>query len=478
MNSPKTQLSVNREVIADASADRAILRVLNQFGPEIQAIGNTQALSAKLLELLCTRIPAKRGAILLVVPNTEDLEPVAFRGKSFEVPSQIVDWAFRERLASISSGMLCVPLCLYDMTVGAIYLESSRADAFTAHHMQLAIAVAWEAAVSLRFARHADGLRAQTRVLRKYAGIAAIVGKSARINALRDAVQTVAPVESTVLIQGEMGTGKELIAQAIHELSPRREYPCMPVNCAALPPDLTANELFGNQRGAFTGALGTAGKVEEASGGTLFLDEIGDLAPSSQGMLLRVLEQRQFQRVGGTQTIHANVRVVAATNVDLAQAVGNKKFRGDLFHRLNVFPIEAPALRDIPGDIPLLAEHFCKTLLSHFRVADITPDTMKILVAYGWPGNARELRNVLEYALIPERTGPILPEHLPPYVLNGTVSRKTKTQPEPTKELDEKAAIEDALRKTGGNVKQAGELLGIPLRTMWRLIRKYKIRRR
>jgi len=230
-----------------------------------------------------------------------------------------------------------------------------------------------------------------------------IVGSSDALRTVLAQIARVAPTDSTVLIQGETGTGKELIARAIHNRSRRGSRAFIRVNCAAIPPSLLASELFGHEKGSFTGALQRRlGRFESADGGTIFLDEIGELPPEAQIALLRVLQEREFERVGGNQPILVDVRVLAATNKDLTAAVRGGGFRADLFYRLNVFPIQVPALRDRRGDIPLLVEYLVEryTQKAGKRMRSIRKDTLDVFEAYHWPGNIRELQNVIERAVI------------------------------------------------------------------------------
>jgi PAS domain S-box-containing protein len=230
-----------------------------------------------------------------------------------------------------------------------------------------------------------------------------IVGRSPALVSVLQRVSKVAGTDSTVLIAGETGTGKELVARAVHSASPRRGRPLIKLNCAALPTGLVESELFGHEKGAFTGATARKpGRFELADGGTLFLDEVGELPLETQAKLLRVLQEREFERVGGTAPVKADVRVIAATNRDLAKMAKDGKFREDLFYRLNVFPVRLPALRERPGDVPLLVRHFAAKFAARLgkRVEAIAPDALEALTAYPWPGNIRELENVVERAVI------------------------------------------------------------------------------
>jgi len=230
-----------------------------------------------------------------------------------------------------------------------------------------------------------------------------IIGESQALRDVLEQVELVAPTDSTVLIQGETGTGKELIARAIHDSSLRRKAPFITLNCAAIPATLIESELFGYERGAFTGAVSSRiGRFEAANGGTLFLDEIGEIPPELQAKLLRVLQEQEFERLGGTRTIRVNVRVVAATNRDLPRMIEEKQFRADLYYRLSVFPIELPPLRDRRADIPLLVRYFVNRYAERMNklVDEIPAATMDAIVAYDWPGNIRQLQNFVEHGVI------------------------------------------------------------------------------
>jgi formate hydrogenlyase transcriptional activator len=294
-----------------------------------------------------------------------------------------------------------------------------------------------------------------------------IVGRSPALLRVLDSVERVAPADSTVLIQGETGTGKELVARAIHDRSPRRGAPFVKVNCAALPAGLVESEFFGHEKGAFTGAVGARrGRFELADGGTIFLDEVGEVAPDVQVKLLRVLQESEFERVGGTETVRVNVRVIAATNRDLKADVAAQKFRADLFYRLNVFPITVPPLRDRPGDIPILASYFVTQISQAMgkRIDGIEPGTLDQLAAYPWPGNIRELRNILERAVILCEGGTLR--------LDGEELRPAGAAaaagPMPLADV-ERLHILNVLKQTGGAIagpRGAARILGLPPSTL------------
>ena len=286
-------------------------------------------------------------------------------------------------------------------------------------------------------------------------------------------VEMVAPTDSSVLLTGESGTGKEVIARSLHALSPRRERPFVAVNCAGLSRDLLESEMFGHERGAFTGAVSRQrGRFELADTGTLFLDEVSEVKPDLQARLLRVLEERSFERVGGTRTIEVDVRLVAATNRDLQQAMQAGHFREDLFHRLAVFPIHLPALRERPQDILLLAEHLLERVAAKLGRSglSLSAEASKELGRHSWPGNVRELGNVLERAAILSAGSAIEGQHL---LLGPEV--KTSSKLEGTLKDLEREAIRQALLSTGGHRKNTAKRLGIALRTLYGKLKEYDL---
>jgi DNA-binding NtrC family response regulator len=295
-----------------------------------------------------------------------------------------------------------------------------------------------------------------------------IVGESPQMRELRKLIQTVAQTDARVLILGESGTGKELVAGALHHLSRRRQADYIRINCAAIPETLLESELFGHEKGAFTGALKQKlGRVEEADGGTIFLDEIADMSKPLQAKLLRFLEDGTFTRVGGTQELRVNVRLVAATNRDLAQAIADGQFREDLFHRLNVVQIQLPPLRERGDDVLLLAEHFLKTFRATMNknVEGLAPAARQKMLLHRWPGNVRELRNAIERALILETAHEIQPASLPDFQIEARLARNVPVQPAPDESLDdalnrtERDLIAGALEQNDFNMARAAEQL-------------------
>ncbi len=305
-----------------------------------------------------------------------------------------------------------------------------------------------------------------------------IIGDSAQLQAVFDVVKRAAPTKATVLILGESGTGKELVAQAIHEESPRKDKPFVKVNCAALSETLLESELFGHERGSFTGAAGRKeGRFELADGGTLFLDELGDIPHSVQVKLLRVLQQREFERVGGTQTLKVDVRLVAATNKDLAAEVKAGRFREDLFYRLNVVAVTLPPLRARKADIPALVSHFVEKYSKAYDkdVKGLAPGTLNALLSHDWPGNVRELENVVERAVVLATSSALTAEDLPP-TLRGPrpqASSPGTLIPGATFYDIEREAILRTLEMVDGSTTRAAEVLGISVRKIQYRLKEY-----
>ena len=328
-----------------------------------------------------------------------------------------------------------------------------------------------------------DRLMAENEVLRGRLGaehgFPKVIGNCQAMRDIYAQVAQVATAETSVLLRGESGTGKELIAEAIHQQSPRRNHPFVRVNCAAIPDTLIESEFFGHERGAFTGAVARKrGRFEMADGGTLFLDEIGELSPATQAKLLRVLQEQTFERVGGTEAIRVNVRLIAATNADLETRMGQGGFREDLYYRLNVFPIYLPSLRERKTDILLLADHF---LHKYARkqgksVQRISTPAIDALMRYHWPGNVRELENVMERAVLVSQDQVIHAYHLPPSLQtpesSGTLPRIAFTD---SVALHEKELLVEALKAARGNRARAARLLQITERIMGYKIQKYGI---
>jgi Nif-specific regulatory protein len=388
---------------------------------------------------------------------------------------------FDDEYTFVTHGVIAAPLRVRERTIGVVEVLNKKDDQpFTQRDLQTLRVFANLAAISTGNAQVHEDLKKENLGLREVAQQEdPIIGNSA---ALRDVLQLcdrVAPTNATALLLGETGTGKELSARRIHAVSPRKDKPFIAINCAALPETLLESELFGHEAGAFTGASATKlGRFELANGGSLFLDEIGDISASTQIKLLRVLQEREFVRVGGVKTISCDVRIIAATNRDLKAAMESGDFREDLYYRLNVFPIHLPPLRDRREDIPLLVDHFVDRTAKEIGWArpEIASGAMELLCAYRWPGNIREMRNVIERAVLLCDAGKITPEILPREIAG-------EAKPEPGEmggsalEGYEKAMIVKALEENDWNQTRAAEALGISRDNLRYRLRKYRIRR-
>jgi transcriptional regulator with GAF, ATPase, and Fis domain len=372
--------------------------------------------------------------------------------------------------------LLCAPLVISGRVAGVIYLDTQDARVrFDANHLQMLTAIASLASLALDNIGYLEKLREENRELRTQITIQHnMVGSSARMREVFEFIRRVAPTDATVLIHGESGTGKELVAHAIHTNSKCANAPFVPINCAAISENLLESELFGYEKGAFTGAAAQKmGRLEAAAGGTVFFDEVGELAPSLQAKLLRALQEREIVRVGGTQHVKLDVRVIAATNRDLAAEVKKGAFREDLYHRLNVVALRTPPLRERPEDIPVLARHFlarsaeqCKR-----RVTGLSPEAERCLIEYSWPGNVRELENAMERAVVLGSTPEILIEDLPESILDAAALAEIPGAYQRSVIDAKRESIIAAYRQAGGDYKGAAKLLGVHPNYLLRLIR-------
>jgi Nif-specific regulatory protein len=372
------------------------------------------------------------------------------------------------------------PLSVFDKLIGVIYLESP-ANTFDEGHLQLLVGAAGMAAAALDNTRRLEWLEAENRRLKSDFNLAHdMVGESPRMQDVYRFVGKAAPSNATVLIRGESGTGKELVARAIHRNSPRSQQPFVAINCAALSETLLESELFGHEKGAFTGAIAQKkGKLEVANGGTVFLDELGELAASLQAKLLRVLQEREFERVGGTRAIKIDVRLIAATNRDLETAIKEGAFRSDLYYRLNVIALTMPALRDRREDIPLLAGYFAVRIgpKTGRTIKGISPEARKCLVEYDWPGNVRELENAVERAVVLGTTELIQPEDLPEALLEKqSVPGVQVTEYHQSVKETKRQLVIKAFKEAGGSYAQTARILGIHPNNLHRLLRNLDLK--
>ncbi|RME40583.1 MAG: sigma-54-dependent Fis family transcriptional regulator, partial [Planctomycetota bacterium] len=377
-------------------------------------------------------------------------------------------------------GLIAAPMIFQEEKLGVVeVLNPLDREQFDENDLKLLGIFANLAASAARNAKAHDILRKENLALRgTVLGGVEVVGRSRAVQEMLRLADRVAPTHSTVLLLGETGTGKEVLAKYIHRQSPRRDKPFIAVNCAALPETLLESELFGHEKGAFTGAVSQhIGRFELADQGTLLLDEIGDLSASIQVKLLRLIQEKTFNRIGGTRTITSNVRIIAATNRDLQEAITEGTFREDLYYRLNVFPIRLAPLRERREDIPLLIDHFVRQASAELGLPlrKPSPEVVQLLTAYDWPGNIRELANVLERAVLLTESEIILPQHLPPEIKQG--GREPRKGVRGLRE-SERAMIVQALKDTGWNQTQAARLLGISRDNLRYRLKKYNITRK
>ena len=401
-------------------------------------------------------------------------------GKPLLVENPQSDDELRDKPSIIGkeiSTVLAIPFPVADGVKAVVYADRrGSATSFLDADLEMLTATLEPIGSLLRRLLEEERLRRENRNLfRSLTETKKIIGKSPAVQKVHDFIGRAAPTPMTVLIQGETGTGKELVASAIHYASPRHGKPFVALNCAALPENLVESELFGHEKGAFTGAVNRRkGRFEMANGGTIFLDEIGELSAACQGKLLRLLEERKFERVGGTDAISVDVRVVAATNRNLLEEVEEGKFREDLYYRLSVLNVALPPLRERQEDIPLLVEFFLKDC--HSNAKRLTKQAQKKLIEYSWPGNVRQLRNVVESALVLGDAEEIQPDDLllPEKRLKKDAHDDSTWEPISLQNL-EKIHIGRVLEHTGGNKKRAAEILGIERCTLYAKLKTYKI---
>jgi len=484
------------------------LSTLLKISTAIGSLRDIDALQWQLLGLLFDVIPAERGAILLVDSNTgECASPVAWdRTAGPDHPVYVSPALMRrvvaERVSVLESdgtngsasdssaapsspvrhSLLCVPIATPGEALGLIYLETHSPDTrFSDDDLQLLSAIAGLAAVAIENARQFERLGDENLRLRAEVSLQHdMIGRGSRMQEVFQFIERVAPSDSTVLIFGESGTGKELAARAIHLNSPRKAQPFVALNCAALTETLLESELFGHERGAFTSAVGQKkGLLEVGEGGTVFLDEVGELPPTLQAKLLRVLQEREFVRVGGTRPIKLNVRFLAATNKDLQKAVREEKFRLDLFYRINVVSVTMPALREHPEDIPLLTDYFMSRYAPQCnrRIRGISPEARACLAHYDWPGNIRELENAIERAVVIGSSDIIVAEDLPETLAEteAPLSTGNAKYHDAVVQL-KKQLIVHAFEQSEGSFTQAAKFLGVHPNYLHRLVRNLDLK--
>jgi Nif-specific regulatory protein len=477
------------------------LQSLLKIATAIGGIRDRESLQWQLLGFLFDVFPARRGAVLYFdeaggIESTAAWDRVLGPQESVPMDESLLRRVFAGKIGMIApldkqylraeetdGSVLCVPM-MTEEVLGAIYLQAAgdgSYEPFDETHLQVLSAVGAVAALALQNLRHWERLSSENRTLRAEVSLEYnMVGASARMKEVFEFVRRVAATDATVLIEGESGTGKELVARAIHRNSARAENPFVAINCAAIAENLLESELFGHEKGAFTGAAAQKkGRIEMAEAGTLFLDEVSELAPELQAKLLRVLQEREFERVGGTRAIPLDIRLIAATNKKLAAAIASGEFRKDLYYRLNVVTLTMPALRDRAEDIPQLAEHFlakagrkCKT-----KIKGLSEAAKACLIKYDWPGNVRELENAIEHAVVLGAGDTVLPEDLPETVLEGG----SPSLDEPANYLrsvkeNKRQTILQALQQTSGSYLEAAKILGIHPNSLLRLMRNLNVK--
>jgi Nif-specific regulatory protein len=490
-------LEPRKALAAATSASRLArnLEAMLRVSMTVRASSGVESLAGELIEILFDATPASEAAILLM--ESETGEPVWSFGRkrasesagAVEAPDPLVRQCYQKDLAILSRGpvpgrcsMLAAPLAGSDRPLGVIYLASPdpRVE-FDEDHLQLVTAIGSVSGRALETALYCERLSAENRRLRQEIDLQHdMVGESPPMQEVYRFIAKVAPTDATVLIYGESGTGKELVARAIHRNSPRASKPFVAINCAALTETLLESELFGHEKGAFTGAVAQKkGKLEVADGGTVFLDEIGEVPPALQVKLLRAIQEREFERVGGTRPVRIDVRWVAATNRDLRAAIRKGTFREDLFYRLNVVSIQLPPLRERRSDIPLLAAYFADKFGRRVgrKNPGVSLQARTVLMNYDWPGNVRELENAIERAVVLGSGDLILPEDLPETILDPTPPEAEATgRLHGSLREEKRRIILQAVRDAGGNQTEAARLLGINATYLSRLIRNLNLK--
>ena len=500
-------------VLAQLSAKDRVARDLNallKISTRLNRISDLSSLQSDFLAAIVEVIPAERAAILLVGETGESFESLCGWSKvkgednSIRVSQTVTSQVLRDCVALLSNDLfeteglrdkpslvearvcsvLCVPLIFLGKPLGVVYLDTTDAHArFEENELQLLTAIAAIVAAPLENARRIRRLESENHRLQEEIRIEhQMIGESVAMRSVYQFIGKVAPTDSTVLIRGESGTGKELAARAIHVNSGRSSKAFVAINAATLSETLLESELFGHEKGAFTGAIAQKkGKLEIADGGTLFLDEVGELTPAIQAKLLRVLQEREFERVGGSRPIKIDVRFIAATNKNLEEAGSTGNFRHDLYYRLNVLSLTMPPLRNRGEDIQLLATHFARVYSAKCkrRIEGISPEARALLRTYNWPGNVRELENAIERAVVLGSVEMIVPEDLPESLFESRESSPSSlvTYQEALKQA-KSAIVVNAVKEANGNYTEAARKLGLHPNNLHRLIRNLDLKSR
>jgi transcriptional regulator with GAF, ATPase, and Fis domain len=464
----------------------------------LNTIPDLPSLQAQLLDFAFEVVPALRGAIMLngrhVGYDAADFTSRTFRQRGYEgndaefwLSSQVLKEVYSERRPVLSNNIkptLCAPLIFDGSIRGVLYLEgASTRNGFDREHLSHVEGIANMLILAVRLLGKVESIRDQRDLLQEKVQEVQqersdIVGKSKAIKVLNEKITRAAAFQdATILILGETGTGKEMVARLIHEASARREGPFVTINCAAIPEPLLESELFGHVKGAFTGATTERkGKFQMADDGTIFLDEIGEMSLEAQKRLLRVLQEQKFSPVGSEKTVEVDVRVIAATNVKLEKTVRQGRFREDVFYRLRVFVIDVPPLRDRLEDIPILTEHFLQKYRSWSELATISPEAMEVLMAHEWRGNVRELEHVIQAAIMNANEEIIRLQDLPEwigYVIEAQPD-KTKRQDRPMGKSVRRTDVQARVEINGGDVDEAARYFGISRSWAYKLLAQDK----
>ncbi len=449
-----------------------------------------QAYERLLLAFIFDLVPAERGAVIVLRGRACQIDRVSAwdrrsgQTQYLTVEAELVERVMAEAVPILvprpdSGAVLWVPLANDNSVMGILYLESAPGG-FGEDDLQLIVAVARFAAGALENAQQMEWLEWQNRHVEDTVELQhSMLGKSPRMHEIYDFIARVAPTDSTVLIRGESGTGKELVARALHANSRRNAKPFVALNCAALPEALVESELFGHEKGAFTGAgAQKKGILEIADRGTIFLDEIGELALSQQAKLLRAIERHEFLRVGASHPTQVDMRVIAATNRNLQDAVNEGRFRADLYFRINVVSITLPPLRERREDIPLLASFYVQQFSSKYNagVKGISRRAQSALIHYEWPGNVRELQNAIERAVVLGGSAVIQPEDLPESVLEGQTGEEELADYHAAVREKKKELIVNALKTANGSYTEAAKILGVHPNYLHRLVNNLGLR--
>jgi len=496
---PFSMDGVDAKDVVSLQRDHQRLMLLYEYGKSVNShLEDQDEMLNEIMNAALKTLKAERGFIALVDENSGELACELVRNatgndlsEKLEVSRTIIHKVLNEGVSILTvnaqedtqfdkaksireyniRAAICAPLLFREEILGVIYLDNrASVGSFSQDDQMFLIALCHQAGIAL------GNARLHRRVVQENVWLEStlkpkfqILGESQKMKKVFDTIKKIAPTDITVLIQGDTGTGKELAAKAIHTLSPRREHPFVPVNCAAIPKELIESELFGHEKGAFTGATSAReGKFQLAHGGTIFLDEIGDMSLDLQAKVLRILEDRELQRVGGNRSITVDVRVVAATNKDLAKEVENRTFREDLYYRLNVVAVKLPPLKERKMDIIPLAEYFVAE-----RVKKISTKAQRLMESYDWPGNVRELKNCVDRAVVLGDGKVIQPEDLPYALRKGG-----QIIPAPLETIDhmEEDHIVRVLRHADWNKSDAARILGITRQTLDNKIKRYKIK--